>query len=46
MMRLPRNSLKLLILAAFVILSILASDEYHLIQMLIRVICTSCIGLG
>lgn len=46
MMRLPRNPPKLLILATFIVLSILTSNEYHLIRMLIRVICASCIGLG
>jgi len=37
---------KALLLLAFVIITILGVNEYPTIEVLVRIICTSCIGLS
>jgi len=38
--------LKLLVLAVFILLVVLSADEYRVIQTLVTIICTSCIGVS
>jgi hypothetical protein len=38
--------LKILALAVFILLVVLGADEYRVIQTLVTIICTSCIGVS
>lgn len=46
MNRKQRVGWKILLLAAFAIMAALGVNEYPSIEILVRIICTSCIGLS
>jgi hypothetical protein len=41
-----RFKLKLLLLVSFVLMTALNVNDYWLIEILVRYVCTSCVGIG
>jgi hypothetical protein len=44
--RTQSRGLKIVVLAAFILLVVLSAEEYRVIQTLVAIICTSCIGVS